>query len=185
VVALASPGVASADNSNNNTNNNDVTNIGDPSDVFAGSNENTNWPPAELSWPPEDITGQPAPAGAATRHIGRGEADRAGQCALVSSPTHALRGAENRRGLGVMMSAVAAALAIGRSGREGTAVGAMFSTMAVAAVARIALGAGHFAQSSPLTAALSWLPALSWLGAGLMMLPAVRRPALRIRTPFR
>lgn len=85
----------------------------------------------------------------------------------------------------VMMSAVAAALAIGRPGREGTAVGAMFSTMAVAAVARIALAVGHFAQGSPLTAALSWLPALAWLGAGLMMLPAVRRPALRVRTPFR
>jgi len=61
------------------------------------------------------------------------------------------------------------------------AVGAMFSTMAMAAVARIALAAGHFAQGAPLTAALSWLPALSWLGAGLMVLPAVGRPA---RTPF-
>ncbi len=77
----------------------------------------------------------------------------------------------------VTMSVVASALAIGRPGREGTAVGAMFSTMAVAAVARIALTAGHFAQGSPLTAALSWVPALSWLVAGLMVLPAVRRRA--------
>jgi hypothetical protein len=55
VVALAPPGVASADNSNNNTNNNDVTNVGNPSDMSARSNENTNWPPAGLSWPPNDM----------------------------------------------------------------------------------------------------------------------------------
>jgi hypothetical protein len=84
----------------------------------------------------------------------------------------------------VMMSSVAAALAIGRPGREGTAVGAMFSTMAVAAVARIALTAGHFGQGAPLTTALSWLPVLSWLGAGLMVLPAIRRPTRPVGTPF-
>jgi hypothetical protein len=83
----------------------------------------------------------------------------------------------------VMMSGVAAALAIGRPGREGTAVGAMFSTMAVAAVARIAVGAGHFAQGSVITAALPWLPALSWLAAGLMLLPAMRWPARPVRAP--
>jgi hypothetical protein len=55
VVALAPPGVASADNSNTNTNNNNVTNLGDPSDMFARSNENTDWPRADLSWPPNDI----------------------------------------------------------------------------------------------------------------------------------
>ena len=84
----------------------------------------------------------------------------------------------------VMMSSVAAALAIGRPGREGTAVGAMSSTMAVAAVARIALTAGHFGHGAPLTAALSWLPVVSWLGAGLMVLPAVRRPTRPVGTPF-
>jgi hypothetical protein len=56
VVALASPGVASADNSDNNTNNNDVANVGDPSDMFARTDENTTWPPADLSWPPNDMT---------------------------------------------------------------------------------------------------------------------------------
>jgi hypothetical protein len=63
VVALASPGVASADNSNNNTNNNDVTNIGDPNVMSARSDENTSWPPADLSWPPNDImnSGSEAP----------------------------------------------------------------------------------------------------------------------------
>ena len=75
----------------------------------------------------------------------------------------------------VMMSGVAAALAIGRTGREGTAVGSMFSMMAVAAVARIAVAAGHFEQGLAITATLTWLPVLSWLAAGLMLLPAVRR----------
>ena len=51
VVTLAPPGVASADNSNNNSNNKDVTSVGNPSDRFARSNESTSWPPADLSWP--------------------------------------------------------------------------------------------------------------------------------------
>ena len=80
----------------------------------------------------------------------------------------------------VMMSSVAAALAIGRPGREGTAVGAMFSTMAVAAVARIAVTAGHLEQRYGLPAVLPWLPAFSWLGAGLMLLAWVH--ARKIRT---
>ncbi len=54
VVALAPPGAARADNSNNNSNDNDVTNVGNPS-RFAQSNENTSWPPADLSWPPNYI----------------------------------------------------------------------------------------------------------------------------------
>jgi len=83
----------------------------------------------------------------------------------------------------VMMSGVATALAIGRPGREGTAVGALFSTMAVAAVARIAVGAAHFEHGSAITAALPWLPTLSWLAAGLILLPAVRRPAPPVRAP--
>ena len=55
VVTLAPPGVASADNSNNNSNNNDVTSVGNPSDRFVRSNENTSWPPPDLSWPPNYI----------------------------------------------------------------------------------------------------------------------------------
>jgi hypothetical protein len=75
----------------------------------------------------------------------------------------------------VMMSAVAAALAIGHTGREGTAVGAVFSLMAVAAMARIALVAGHYEHVPSVAAALRWLPAFSWLAAGFMLLPTARR----------
>jgi hypothetical protein len=78
----------------------------------------------------------------------------------------------------VMMSAVAAALTIGHPGAEGKALGAMFSLMAVAAMARIVLVAGHFAQLPALAAALPFLPGFSWLAAGLMLLPAARRPRL-------
>ena len=77
----------------------------------------------------------------------------------------------------VTMSAVAAALAIGRPGSEGKAVGAMFSLLAVAAMARIVLVAGHFEQVPALALALPWLPGFSWLGAGLLLLPAARRAA--------
>jgi hypothetical protein len=78
----------------------------------------------------------------------------------------------------VMMSAIAAALAIGHPGREGTAVGAVYALMAVAAMARIVLVARHFGQIPALTLALPWLPSLSWLAAALMLLPAVRRQRL-------
>jgi hypothetical protein len=77
----------------------------------------------------------------------------------------------------VMMSAVAAAFAIGHTGNEGKAVGALSSLLAVAAMARIVLVAGHFAQLPALALALPWLPSFAWLGAGLMLLPATRWPA--------
>lgn len=77
----------------------------------------------------------------------------------------------------VLMSAVAAAFAIGHTGNEGKAVGAVFSVMAVAAMARIVLVAGHFVQVHALALALPWVPAFAWLVAALMLLPAARRRA--------
>jgi MFS family permease len=77
----------------------------------------------------------------------------------------------------VIMSAVAAAFAIGRGGSEGKAVGAVFSAMAVAAIARIVLVAGHFEQVHALAQVLPWVPGCCWLAAGLMLIPAARRVA--------
>jgi MFS family permease len=77
----------------------------------------------------------------------------------------------------VTMSAVAAALRLGHTGNEGKAVGAVYSVMAVAAVARIAVVAGHFQHGSALAQALPWVPAIAWLGAGFMLVPAARRAA--------
>ena len=75
----------------------------------------------------------------------------------------------------VMMSAVTAALAIGHNGSEGKVVGAMYSLMAMAAMARIVFVAAHGEQVPALAAALPWLPGLSWLAAALILLPSARR----------
>jgi hypothetical protein len=76
----------------------------------------------------------------------------------------------------VMMSAVSAALAIGHTGNEGKAAGAMFSLMAVAAMECILLINGQFAKAPALASALPWIPALAWLLAGLLLLAAARWP---------
>ena len=75
----------------------------------------------------------------------------------------------------VMVSAVATAFSIGRNGHEGTAVGALFSVMAVATMARIALVAARGDRVPAVAAALPWLPTVSWLAAALVLLPVVRR----------
>ncbi|MDE2230360.1 MAG: MFS transporter [Alphaproteobacteria bacterium] len=75
----------------------------------------------------------------------------------------------------VSMSAVAAALAIGRTGAEGRVSGLMFSLVAAAALARIVVVAIQLPQQVPAIAEyLPWLPALAWLLAGLLLLAAAR-----------
>ncbi|MDY6998196.1 MAG: MFS transporter [Actinomycetota bacterium] len=71
----------------------------------------------------------------------------------------------------VTMSAVAAALRWGHVGREGQAVGAMYSVLAMAALVRIAVVAGHVSQGATQMQALLWLPVTAWLLAGLLLLP--------------
>ncbi|WP_133250998.1 MFS transporter [Mycobacterium montefiorense] len=75
----------------------------------------------------------------------------------------------------VMVSAVVAAFAIGRDGREGTVVGATFSVIAVATMARIALVTAHGDRVAAVASALPWLPTVSWLAAALLLLPVMRR----------
>jgi Na+/melibiose symporter-like transporter len=79
----------------------------------------------------------------------------------------------------VMVSAVVAAFAIGRHGSEGTAVGALFSVIAVATMARIALVTAHGDQVPAVAAALPWLPTVAWLAAALLLIgvPTLRRAA--------
>ena len=79
----------------------------------------------------------------------------------------------------VMASAVAAAFAIGRPGSEGTAVGALFSVIAIATMARIALVAAHGDRVPAVASALPWLPMVTWLAAALVLLPAAKRRAVR------
>jgi MFS family permease len=79
----------------------------------------------------------------------------------------------------VMVSAVVAAFAIGRHGSQGTMVGAVFSVIAVATMARIALVTAHGDQVPAVAAALPWLPTLAWLAAALLLIgvPTLRRQA--------
>jgi MFS family permease len=80
----------------------------------------------------------------------------------------------------VLMSAVSAALAIGHTGREGKMTGGLFSLLAVAAFARIAVLATEFNKDPEFAALLTWAPVAAWSLAGLMLLlllPKQRRPA--------
>ena len=78
----------------------------------------------------------------------------------------------------VMMSALTAALAFGRPDREGAAAGFLYSVLAAAAVARIALTAGHVPGAQPGRETWPWLPVVCWSAAALLLVPAARR-----RTP--
>src|SRR5205807_1339257 len=77
----------------------------------------------------------------------------------------------------VLMSAVTAALAIGHTGREGKVTGGLFSLLAAAALARIAIIAAQLDQTSQFHALLSWAPVVAWGLGGLvlfLLLPAQR-----------
>ena len=69
-----------------------------------------------------------------------------------------------------MMSAFTSALVIGRTGREGLLTGAMFSLLALAAFARIALVAFHLNKDTRFAPLLAWLPTAAWAGAGMLLL---------------
>ena len=82
----------------------------------------------------------------------------------------------------MMMSAVAAALAIGQGGDEGRVVGTLFSALALATITRMALVAGGVAGDPGYAALRDWTPPASWLAGGAVLLillgvAAVRRPA--------
>jgi MFS family permease len=70
----------------------------------------------------------------------------------------------------VMVGAVAAAFAIGRNGRAGTAAGGFFFVVALATMARIALVTTHADKVPALASAWPWLPTVSWLAAALLLL---------------
>lgn len=70
----------------------------------------------------------------------------------------------------LMMSAYASALLIGRTGREGLVTGAMFSLLALAAFARMALVAAQLNKDAQFAVLLTWLPTAAWLAAGALLL---------------
>jgi hypothetical protein len=79
----------------------------------------------------------------------------------------------------VLMSATAAALAIGRTGREGGVLGGMFSFLALAAFVRIAVVAAQFGTDPGIAFLLPWTPVAAWLLGGVLLLVAAAREARR------
>jgi len=79
----------------------------------------------------------------------------------------------------LMMSAFAAALVLGRTGREGLVTGGMFSLLALAAFSRIAMVASQFNKDAQFAPLLPWLPTALWSAAGLLLLVM----AWKLRSP--
>jgi hypothetical protein len=78
----------------------------------------------------------------------------------------------------VLMSAVSAALAIGHTGKEGKMTGGLFSLLALAAFARIAVLAIELHKDEAFASVLTWAPVAAWGLAGvilLMLLPKQRK----------
>jgi MFS family permease len=86
----------------------------------------------------------------------------------------------------VMVSAVAAALAIGAPGNEGRVTGMMYSALAVATFARLSIGAGGLAADPAYGAVFGWTPAAAWASGGVVLLALARlRPTRSARAPLR
>ena len=76
----------------------------------------------------------------------------------------------------ILMSAFTVAFAIGENGGEGRMSGLLFSALALATLARMAVVATGFNADPALQALLQWLPTLCWAtaGAALLYLAALR-----------
>ncbi len=70
----------------------------------------------------------------------------------------------------LMMSAFTSALVIGGTRREGLVTGAMFSLLALAAFARIALVSSQLNKDAQFAPLLPWLPPATWALAALLLL---------------
>lgn len=73
----------------------------------------------------------------------------------------------------VLMSVLAAAIALGHTGREGQLTGGLFSLLAVAAFLRIGFVAFELNKDPELTAALLWVPIATWALGGIAFLIAL------------
>jgi hypothetical protein len=76
----------------------------------------------------------------------------------------------------IMMSATAAALAIGEGGAQGRVVGLMWSALAIATFARMAAVAAGLQSDPSYAAYLQWAPTVCWAlaGAAVLILASVR-----------
>jgi Major Facilitator Superfamily len=69
----------------------------------------------------------------------------------------------------VLMSATAAAVAIGHTGREGAATGGLCALLAFATLARMGVVAGQWNRDPGFASLLVWLPAALWAAAGIAL----------------
>jgi MFS family permease len=76
----------------------------------------------------------------------------------------------------ILMSAFAAALAIGYTGAEGKTTGMLFSTLAIATFARMAVTATGTLNNPTLAPLVHWAPAVCWTVAGVVLLALLARP---------
>jgi MFS family permease len=75
----------------------------------------------------------------------------------------------------VLMSVVSAAIALGHTGREGKLTGGLFSLLALAAFARIAVLAAELNKDPGLAPLFTWLPVLAWTAGGIILLWLFKR----------
>ena len=73
----------------------------------------------------------------------------------------------------VLMSAVAACIALGHPGREGVMTGSLFSLLALAAFARMAVVAAQFNKDPQFASLLTWAPSAAWLLAAALLVALV------------
>jgi hypothetical protein len=75
----------------------------------------------------------------------------------------------------ISMASFSAAIAFGRSSREGTMVGTLFAVLALAAFVRIAAYAADMVMDEDVKALLPWIAPAGWLIAALLLLAARSR----------
>lgn len=73
----------------------------------------------------------------------------------------------------VLMAGLSAALGLGRTGREGSALGLWFSVQAIATLLRLAVVAGQLNRTPGFADAVAWAPAALWAAGGLLLAGAV------------
>lgn len=73
------------------------------------------------------------------------------------------------------VAAYTAAVGFGRTGREGRFLGTLFAVLAVATLSRIAVNPSGLGGLPEFKSLLPWLPAASWLAAGLLLMAASGR----------
>ncbi len=72
------------------------------------------------------------------------------------------------------VAAYSGAIGFGRTGREGRFLGTLFATLAIATLTRIAINASGLAAVPDFKLLLPWLPEMTWLLAGLLLLAGGR-----------